>query len=466
MTQYSDALVLFGASGDLAWRMIFPAAYELSRAGVLQGPIIGVARSDWSDDDLRQRARSGIAAAHGDAAAEDQVTDRLTASMRYVSGDYREASTYQALREALGNASAPLTYLAIPPSLFEDVIAGLGDVGLNEEGRIVVEKPFGRDLDSARELNECVLRTFPEESVFRIDHYLGKEATLDLLVFRLANAFLEPIWSRHYIDSVQITLAEDFGMFGRGGFYDNVGALRDVVQNHVLQTLSFVAMEPPVAADAQALRDEKAKVLRGMRPLDPDEVVHGQYKGYRDEDGVAEDSQTETFVALRAWIDSWRWSGVPFFIRAGKNLAATATEVLVEFRQPPQLFFAEADGPPPHPNHLSFRMKPGVRMALSTQIKRAGDEIVSRPVELSYEYDERGDGPYRSAYARLIGDALEGDQTLFARHDSIEQAWRVVEPALDQAVPTVGYEPGGWGPAEADALIEAHGGWHFPGYSG
>ncbi len=458
MSERCDALVLFGATGDLAKRRLFPALQELARGGRLPARIVGVASSDWSDEELRARARESLIE-HAPLGLDEDVFPQLEEALTYVQGDYREADTYDRLLKTLDDGKKPLLYLAIPPSLFETVIQGLVSIGLHDHARVVVEKPFGRDLASSRHLNHCLLSAFPEEAIFRVDHFLGKEEVLDLLVFRFANTFLAPAWNRNYIDSVQITMAEEIGVEGRGRFYEEVGALRDVVQNHLLEVVTLVAMEPPVGADAQALRDEKVKVLKSMPPLNPAEVVRGQYRGYRDEEGVDAESQVETFVALRAEIDSWRWADVPFYIRAGKRLATTATEVLVEFKQPPRLFFARSDAPLPHPNHLLFRMKPGERVSLSVQIKQPGEELVSRSVDLAYTYDEAREGIRTDAYARLLDDALKGDQRLFARADFVEEAWRVVQPVLDDAQSLHAYEPGSWGPAEADALTDA---WHCP----
>jgi glucose-6-phosphate 1-dehydrogenase len=461
MSERSDAIVLFGASGDLARKMLFPALAHLARNGTLPERVVGVAASEWDDEQLRGYARDAIAE-HGGEDPDSAEVKAMLGSLTFISGDYRDHGTFERLSEALGPSQRPLLYLAIPPSLFSAVIEGVVAVGLNEHGRIVLEKPFGRDLASAKALNATVLASFPEEAVFRIDHFLGKEEVLDLLVFRLANTVLEPAWNRHYIDSVQITLAESFGVDGRGGFYEEVGALRDVVQNHLLQVLALVTMEPPIVADAQALRDEKVKVLRAMQPLRPEDVVRGQFAGYRDEKGVDAESDVETFIALRLSIESWRWAGVPFYIRTGKNLPATATEVLVEFKRPPQLFFTDAGAPPPHPNHLLFRLKPGEQVSLGMQINQAGEELRSRGVELAYRYDEEHEGERTAAYARLFHEAMDGQQRLFARADGVEAAWRVVDPVLDDHGPAHSYEPGTWGPAQADDLISGDGGWHDP----
>ncbi|MGI9017739.1 MAG: glucose-6-phosphate dehydrogenase [Euzebya sp.] len=461
MSATCDALALFGATGDLAKKMLYPALYELAARDALPDLVVGVAVSEIDVDGLRDYARQSISD-HGPADLDDDTVTRVLNSLTYCQGDYREDDTYTRLGHTLGDHDHPLIYLAIPPSLFTTVIAGLVDADLNTSGRLVIEKPFGHDLASAQALNRCVLDAFDEDRVHRIDHFLGKEQVLDLLVFRLANSMLDPAWNSHYIDSVQITMAEDFGVTDRGAFYDETGALRDVVQNHLLQVLAQIAMEPPVATDARSLREEKVKVLRAVATVTPEDLVRGQFEGYRQVEGVAADSDVETFVALKLHIESWRWAGVPFYIRAGKRMAVTATDVLVEFKRPAHLLFAQADAPPPHPNHLLFRLKPGERVSLSMQMKKSGEELVSEPVELTYDYTEDRDGPDEAAYARLLGDALEGDQHLFARADGVEEAWRILEAVLADPPPVQPYAPGSWGPPAADTLIEGDGGWHCP----
>jgi glucose-6-phosphate 1-dehydrogenase len=451
----SDALVLFGSSGDLARKKLLPTVYRLAARGRLGVPVVGVAASEWTDDRFRAEA---LAAA--DAAGErvdDAVAEDVARSLTFVSGDYREPSLYRRLAERLASHRRPLFYLAIPPALFEDVVGGLATVGLHHDARVVVEKPFGRDLVSARALNEHLHAAFPETSIFRIDHFLGKEAVQNLLVFRFANSIFEPLWNRDHIACVQVTMAEDFGVEGRGAFYDQVGTLRDVVQNHLLQLVALLAMEPPVSDDADALRDEKVKVLRAIRPLDPDQVVRAQYADYRREPGVAPDSQVETYVALRAEIDSWRWAGVPFFIRAGKALASTVTEAVVEFRSPPRLLFAPDCGEP-RPNQLRLRFKPDDDITLRLQAKAAGSRLRSRPLDLSMSETGGGkSGP--EAYEQLIDDAMDGDPGRFARQDGVEAAWRVVEPVLNRPGAVQSYGRGTWGPEGAGRLVSAHGGW-------
>lgn len=463
MTGRSDAIVLFGATGDLARRRLFPALYQLAVHDRLPARVVGVARSLTNTEALVERARNALEE-FGPSHLDDAVFARLESALRYVRGDYADAATFEDLHVALAGSEHPLLYLAVPPSQFQPVIDGLTGAGIPGGARVVVEKPLGRDLESARALNERLTAAFAESDIFRIDHFLGKEEVLDLIVFRLANTFLDPAWNRHYIDNVQITMAESYGLEGRGAFYDEVGALGDVVQNHLLQLVALIAMEPPVSAEAEAMRDEKVRVLRSMSPVQPGDAVRGQFHGYRSLPGVSPDSSTETFVALRAEIDSWRWAGVPFYIRAGKELAETVTEILVEFKRPPRVFFTQSDTPLPHPNHLLFRVKPGEKVSISAQIKSPGDQLVSRPVDLDYSYDEHREGARDDAYARLLDDALDGDQRLFARFDSVEVAWQVVDPLVQAPPPVEAYQPGSWGPAAAESIVP--GGWHLPDLGG
>lgn len=447
--QHADALILFGITGDLARRRLFPAIYGLAEEGRLDMPVVGVSRSMEDSDSLRKRARSALEESGVDI--DEGIFARLASSLSHVPGNYRDPATFDAIRSHIGERKCTVSYLAIPPDLFDDVIRGLAGVGMHEQGRVVVEKPFGRDTASARELNEIIHRFYPEERVYRIDHFLGKEAVQNLMVFRFSNTVLEPIWNRHFIRGVQITMAESFGVEGRGAFYDSVGALRDVVQNHLLVMMSLLAMEPPVSDSPDALRDERVKVLQATESLDVGDVVTGQYRGYLDERGVAPGSTTETYFAARLQIDSWRWAGVPWIVKAGKGLDTTVTEAVVEFLRPPRLLFSDETSAP-GPNRLYFRSKPGDRIVLSMQSKRPGPAIVSEPVDLVLDYGENP-AESRDAYERLLGDALRGDQSLFARVDGVMEAWRIVEPILADVPLPFTYDQGSGGPVEGDVLV-------------
>jgi glucose-6-phosphate 1-dehydrogenase len=450
--------VFFGATGDLAHKKIFPALYAMTKRGRLKVPVVGVAHSNWNLEQLKDRARDSIER-HGGGIDDHEAFDRLLGLLRYVDGDYADVATFKAVKQAVGEARCPAHYLAIPPALFEQVVRQLDAVSLAENGRVVVEKPFGHDLASARQLNAALTRVFPEDRIFRIDHFLGKDAIENIVYFRFANSFLEPIWNRNYIDSIQVTMAESFGVQGRGKFYDATGCLRDVVENHLFQIVALLAMEPPVGIGFETMRDEKTKVLRAMRPLRPQDVIRGQFAGYREEDGVAPDSDTETYCAVRLLIDSWRWAGVPFFLRSGKSLAETATEVLVELKAPPQRVFEDAVPGPGRANYVRLRLAPGPSIAVAARVKRPGDEFVGDQEELLFQDEQPGD---ELPYERLLGDAMDGNQALFTREDAVEAAWAVVEPVLRKRGPAIVYQPGTWGPAEADGLTAPHGGWHNP----
>jgi glucose-6-phosphate 1-dehydrogenase len=454
----SDALVLYGVTGDLAHKMIFPALYAMVKRDALTVPVIGVAFPQWSLARLHKRVADSIERSGG--IDNKRAFQMLLSLLKYVSGDYQDSNTFKEIKRALGHARRPAHYLAIPPSLFETVIKGLGAEGLAANARVIVEKPFGRDLASARKLNRVAHAAFPEDAIFRIDHFLGKEAIMNILYFRFANSFLEPIWNRNYIASVQITLSENFGVGKRGAFYETAGCLRDVIQNHLFQVVALLAMEPPAERDFGAVQSEKAKVFKAMRPLRPDDVVRGQYAGYRSEPDVPARSDVETFCALRLLIDSWRWDGVPWYVRSGKYLPNTATEILVELKPPPQRLFDDAVQATGGSNYLRFRLSPNSAVALAARVKLAGQEFIGEQRELYLSDEQPGE---ELPYERLLGDALRGDGALFTREDAVEAAWKVVDPVLKTHHRVHSYKRGTWGPKQADAIIADVGRWHNPG---
>jgi glucose-6-phosphate 1-dehydrogenase len=456
-TSHSDALVVYGVTGDLAHKMIFPALYAMVKHGTLNVPVIGVAFPKWSLERLQKRVTHSIKQSGG--IDNKQAFRHLLSLLKYVSGDYNDGDTFARIKDALGKARRPAHYLAIPPSLFATVIKNLGVAGLAENARVVVEKPFGRDLASARALNRVARSVFPEDSIFRIDHFLGKEAIMNILYFRFANSFLEPIWNRNYISSVQITLSENFGVGTRGAFYESAGCLRDVIQNHLFQIVALLAMEPPAGRNFGAVQTEKATVFKAMRALKPDDMVRGQYVGYRQEQDVAKNSDVETYCALRLLIDSWRWDGVPWYLRSGKYLPATATEVLVELKAPPAKLFADAAAATGKGNYLRFRLSPKAEIGLAARVKLPGEEFIGQQRELYLLEQQPGE---ETPYERLLGDAMKGDGGLFTREDAVEAAWEVVDQVIKHHPRVRPYKRGTWGPKQADALIAGDGGWHNP----